>query len=65
MAKYIIADLTGRNPNVFYELGIAHALNKKSNPLTQDLTDVPFDLKHIRCIVYEDSIQELEIWKRD
>lgn len=55
-SKYIIADLTGRNPNVFYELGIAHALNKKAILLTQDINDVPFDLKHIRCIVYEDSI---------
>lgn len=55
-AKFLIADLTDRNPNVFYELGIAHALNKNVILITQDINDVPFDLKHFRCIVYEDSI---------
>lgn len=55
-AKFLIADLTDRNPNVFYELGIAHALNKNVILLTQDINDVPFDLRHYRCLVYEDSI---------
>jgi len=55
-ARILIADLTGRNPNVFYELGLAHAINKKVILITQNLKDVPFDLRHYRCIVYEDSI---------
>lgn len=55
-AKFLIADLTDRNPNVFYELGIAHALNKQVVLLTQNINDVPFDLRHFRCVVYEDSI---------
>jgi len=55
-AKFMIADLTDRNPNVFYELGLAHALNKDVILLTQDLNDVPFDLRHFRIIVYKDSI---------
>lgn len=52
-ARIIIADLTGRNPNVFYELGLAHALEKPVIMLSQSIEDVPFDLKHIRCIIYE------------
>ncbi len=55
-AKFLVADLTDRNPNVFYELGLAHALNKDVILLTQDLDDVPFDLRHFRIIVYQDSI---------
>ena len=55
-ARFLIADLTERNPNVFYELGLAHALNKEVILLTQDINDVPFDLRHFRIIVYQDSI---------
>ncbi|MBC8489993.1 MAG: hypothetical protein H8D45_28585 [Bacteroidetes bacterium] len=55
-ARFLIADLTDRNPNVFYELGLAHALNKDVILLTQDIDDVPFDLRHFRIIVYQDSI---------
>jgi hypothetical protein len=52
-ARFLIADLTGQNPNVFYELGIAHTLNKKVILLTQSMDDVPFDLKTLRCLVYK------------
>jgi hypothetical protein len=51
-ARFIIADLTGRNSNVFYEVGIAHTLGKEVILLTQSMNDVPFDLKALRCIVY-------------
>lgn len=51
-ARLIIAELTGRNPNVLYELGISHVLRKPAILLTQTMDDVPFDLKHLRCIVY-------------
>jgi hypothetical protein len=51
-ARFLIADLTGQNPNVFYELGIAHALGKDVLLLTQDMAHVPFDLKGLRCILY-------------
>jgi hypothetical protein len=54
-ASLIIADLTGRNPNVFYEVGIAHALNKQVLLMTQSIEDVPFDLRHRRALVYEYS----------
>ncbi len=52
-AKIIISDLSGKNPNVFYETGIAHTVGKEVILITQSMDDVPFDLKHLRCIVYE------------
>jgi hypothetical protein len=51
-ADLIIADLTKRNPNVFYELGYAHALGKKTVLLTQSIQDVPFDLRHRQLVEY-------------
>ncbi|MEN6430414.1 MAG: Hsp70 family protein [Coriobacteriales bacterium] len=52
-ARVLIAELTDRNSNVFYELGLAHALSKDVLLLTQSMDHVPFDLKGIRCIVYD------------
>ncbi|MFH0814367.1 MAG: sigma 54-interacting transcriptional regulator [Pseudomonadota bacterium] len=52
-ARVIIADLTDRNSNVFYELGIAHTLGKPVIMITQSMDYVPFDLRHLRCIVYD------------
>lgn len=51
-ADIVIADLTGLNPNVFYELGLAHAMNKKVIIITQDLGELPFDIKSYRAIEY-------------
>jgi hypothetical protein len=58
-ADLIIADLTGRNPNVFYETGYAHALGKRVILLTQNSDDIPFDLKHYPHIIYSGSITNL------
>jgi len=58
-ADCIIADMTGRNPNVFYEVGYAHALGKPTILLTQRADDIPFDLKHFPHIVYEARLVEL------
>src|SRR5262249_34564754 len=52
-SRFLIAELTEQNPNVFYELGLAHALSKDVILLTQSMDFVPFDLRIIRCIVYE------------
>jgi hypothetical protein len=52
-AKVLIADLTGRNPNVFYELGLAHALQKPVILVTSNLDDVPFDLRGLRVLGYD------------
>jgi hypothetical protein len=55
-ADLIVADMSGRNPNVFYEVGYAHALGKIVILLTKNSDDIPFDLKHYPHIIYADSI---------
>lgn len=57
--KFVIAEITGGNDNVFYELGIAHTLNKPAILITQAKrpSDVPFDIRHLRYIQYEDSVE--------
>jgi hypothetical protein len=52
-SKAVIADCTGRNPNVFYEIGIAHAIGKGVVLIAQSIDDIPFDLRHRRAITYE------------
>ena len=52
-AKVLVAELTKRNPNVFYELGLAHALRKPAVLVSSNEDDVPFDLHHIRVIYYD------------
>jgi hypothetical protein len=52
-AKVLLADLTGKNANVFYELGLAHANSKPVVFTSGVLNDVPFDLRHLRAIIYE------------
>lgn len=59
-ADVIVAEMTGRNPNVFYEVGYAHALNKQVILLTRDADDIPFDLQHYPHIVYGNSITTLK-----
>lgn len=54
-AKVLVAELTTRNPNVFYELGLAHALKKPVVLVSAKEEDVPFDLQHIRVIYYDVS----------
>jgi len=54
-AKVLVAELTNRNPNVFYELGLAHALQKPVVLVSSNEVDVPFDLKHTRVIYYDVS----------
>ena len=52
-ADVVIADLTGLNANVMYELGLAHCFNKKTIVITQDdLSTLPFDLKQYRAKDY-------------
>lgn len=48
----VVCDFSGKNPNVFYEAGIAHTLGKHVIPLVQNLDDIPFDLRHHRHIQY-------------
>lgn len=48
----VVCDFSSRNANVFYEAGVAHTLGKHVVPLVQSLSDVPFDLRHHRCLMY-------------
>jgi hypothetical protein len=48
----VVVDFSGKNPNVMYETGIAHTLGKTVVPITQNLDDVPSDIKHHRVLVY-------------
>lgn len=48
----VIADITGRNPNVMYELGLAHAIAKPAIIISNSIDDVPFDLRALRILLY-------------
>ncbi|CDZ36272.1 DNA primase (DnaG) [Neorhizobium galegae bv. officinalis] len=48
----VVCDFTGKNPNVFYETGIAHTLGKHVVPITQNGSDVPADVGHHRYLQY-------------
>ena len=52
-SRLLIADLSSRNPNVFYEIGIAHAIGKDVVLITDKDDDVPFDVSHIRFFKYK------------
>lgn len=52
-AELLIVDCTGRNPNVFYELGIAHTLGRKTILIAQSIDDIPTDIRHLRVIIYQ------------
>jgi hypothetical protein len=59
-ADIVIAEMTGRNPNVFYEAGYAHGLGRPVVLLTQSADDIPFDLRHYPHVVYGKSIATLK-----
>lgn len=52
-ARVVIADVSGRNPNVNYELGICHTLGVPTLLITKDIDDVPFDYRHRRVVIYK------------
>jgi hypothetical protein len=51
-SRVVIVDCSGRNPNVFYEAGIAHTLGRDVILITQAAADIPFDLRHLRYVEY-------------
>lgn len=63
-AAIVICDCTGKNPNVFYEMGIAHTLGKEVIIITQNPADIPFDIAHLRHIRYfgnDQGVGQLEL----
>lgn len=63
-SSIVIVDFTGKNPNVFYEAGIAHTLGKNVIPITQNIDDIPFDLRHHRVLKYLRNSEGLEELKK-
>jgi hypothetical protein len=58
-SSLIVADLTDSNANVYYELGIAHALQKKVVLITQEIDELPFDLRSYRVIAYSTHFSKM------
>lgn len=58
-SRVVITDFTDRNPNVFYETGVAHTLGKLVIPITQSVGDIPFDLRHHRALTYLPNVEGL------
>ncbi|MDY6789866.1 MAG: hypothetical protein SWH54_01240 [Thermodesulfobacteriota bacterium] len=53
-ADICITDITGRNPNVFFELGIRYSLkNRVTVLMRQENTEIPFDIQGFRCLSYD------------
>jgi hypothetical protein len=52
-ADAVVADITGRNANVLFELGYAHALGVPAIVINQEVEDAPFDIKDWRAIAYQ------------
>ncbi len=74
----VIAEITDKNPNVFYEMGVAHSIGNKTIMIAQNANDLPFDIRNYRCLIYKqtatglrqlqeqivESLQELEKWSQ-
>jgi hypothetical protein len=58
-SKVVVCDCTERNPNVFYEIGIAHTLGRDVILITQSDSDIPFDLRHLRYVKYLNNSEGL------
>jgi hypothetical protein len=56
-ASIVVANIEGRNPNVYYELGIAHSLGKNTLMVAKTTEGLPFDIKSKRIIVYRNSVE--------
>ena len=59
-ADLVVAELTSRNPNVLYELGLSHALRRNTVLITQAIEEIPFDLRAYRVIRYSTQFDEVD-----
>jgi hypothetical protein len=64
-ARIVLADITGWNPNVFYELGIAHTVGKDVILVTQPSARLPFDTQGYRHIIYSDNPAGMKLLERE
>lgn len=63
-SRVVVCDCTDRNPNVFYETGIAHTLGRDVILITQSKNDIPFDLTHLRYVPYLNNNEGLKKLRR-
>jgi hypothetical protein len=55
-ADLVVVDFTGKNPNVYYEAGLADAWRKKWIVIAQSTDDLAFDVRHVRSILYSNTM---------
>lgn len=56
-AAVVIANIDGRNPNVFYELGIAHAIGKKTILVSSEIDQLPFDIRAKKVVISRKTLE--------
>jgi len=64
-SELVVADLSGHNPNVFYELAVRHATGKPYIQLIEQEESIPFDIADVRTINYGLGVEEADIAKKD
>jgi len=64
-ADLLLCEMSGRNPNVFYELGLAHAIGKPVILVSRDEEDIPFDLRHLRVLTYQAELPRWDVTLRE
>ena len=57
----VVADITGKNPNVFYEIGLAHALHRPSILIARRDEEIPFDLAGTRIVFYNEDAESMDL----
>jgi len=58
-SRLVVFNITDLNPNVMYELGLAHAMNKEIQIISEQVSDIPFDFRHIGVLRYLPNEQGL------
>ncbi len=61
----VIADLTGSNPNVFYELAIRHSYRKPAIQIIKGTVDIPFDVANVRTVSYDTTLAKADAAKKE
>lgn len=64
-SEIVIADLSNRNPNVFYELGVRHSISNNTILISSNVNDIPFDLRPLRAISYDYTPDKMLKFKTD
>jgi hypothetical protein len=64
-AYLVVVDLTGQNANVFYELGVRHALSPRTILIARQESDIPADLREYRTLIYSGSAADDDVFKQN